>query len=288
MNKIKNLKDSKSLNDAFDLITKIFNEEREYYENSINSLKEKISKLEDTLLQVKKENMNYQQKISKLKGKIRSISKTVLKLEESEFEVKLENNKNIENKEINNNENNKHHNTIKYRNTDTINTFRKKTKIFSEINNSTSINIKSNNNFFKMNVFDKNKLNNNGEDITRNYNKKIHKKTLSTKIKNNILNFVQQNKQIQGKNDNNNNMFKSHCYNDEDVSFFIIDNLNENELESKMTVPVERDTKIKEKRKKNFVRDKYNKIEQKIKGLKSALSIYNNHGNPISSENYNK
>ena len=219
MNKIKNLKDSKSLNDAFDLITKIFNEEREYYENSINSLKEKISKLEDTLLQVKKENMNYQQKISKLKGKIRSISKTVLKLEESEFEVKLENNKNIENKEINNNENNKHHNTIKYRNTDTINTFRKKTKIFSEINNSTSINIKSNNNFFKMNVFDKNKLNNNGEDITRNYNKKIHKKTLSTKIKNNILNFVQQNKQIQGKNDNNNNMFKSHCYNDEDVSF---------------------------------------------------------------------
>ena len=232
--------------------------------------------------------MNYQQKISKLKGKIRSISKTVLKLEESEFEVKLENNKNIENKEINNNENNKHHNTIKYRNTDTINTFRKKTKIFSEINNSTSINIKSNNNFFKMNVFDKNKLNNNGEDITRNYNKKIHKKTLSTKIKNNILNFVQQNKQIQGKNDNNNNMFKSHCYNDEDVSFFIIDNLIENELESKMTVPVERDTKIKEKRKKNFVRDKYNKIEQKIKGLKSALSIYNNHGNPISSENYNK
>ena len=191
MNKIKNLKDSKSLNDAFDLITKIFNEERDYYENSINSLKEKISKLEDTLLQVKKENMNYQQKISKLKGKIRSISKTVLKLEESEFEVKLENNKN---KEINNNENNKHHNTIKYRNTDTINTFRKKTKIFSEINNSTSINIKSNNDFFKMNVFDKNKLNNNGEDITRNYNKKIHKKTLSTKIKNNILNFVQQNK----------------------------------------------------------------------------------------------
>ena len=287
MNKIKNLKDSKSLNDAFDLITKIFNEEREYYENSINSLKEKISKLEDTLLQVKKENMNYQQKISKLKGKIRSISKTVLKLEESEFEVKLENNKNIENKEINNNENNKHHNTIKYRNTDTINTFRKKTKIFSEINNSTSINIKSNNNFFKMNVFDKNKLNNNGEDIIRNYNKKIHKKTLSTKIKNNILNFVQQNKQIQGKNDNN-NMFKSHCYNDEDVSLFIIDNLNENELESKMTVPVERDTKIKEKRKKNFVRDKYNKIEQKIKGLKSALSIYNNQGNPISNENYNK
>ena len=284
MNNNKNLKTSISLNDAFDLISKIFNEERTYYENTINSLKEKVSKLEDSLIQLKKDNMNYQEKISKLKGKIHTISKTVSKLEEGEFEIKIDNNNNLENNRLNNNiESKKQHHAIKYRNTNTINSFRKQTKIFSEMNKSTSINIKSNNNFINMDFLDKNKINNNLEDISRNYNKKTHKKSISTKIKNNILNIDQHISQAKRRNEYN-NMFKSHCYNDEDVSLLIIN--NENELENKMTLSEEKNKKINEKRKVNCGGDKYNKIEQKIKGLKSTLSIYSYQDNPNYNDNF--
>ena len=166
------------------------------------------------------------------------------------------------------------YNTIKYRNTDTINSFRKQSKIISDINNK-SINVnKANNHYLKMNFFDNNKLSNNGEDISSCYNKKTHKKTLSTKIKNTILNMNPPT-MIKKKNGDNSNMYRSQCYNDEDVSIFLINNLNENELQNKATLQVEKDKKLNENKKKVLSRDKYNKIEQKIKGLKSALTIYN-------------
>jgi len=276
------IKTSASLNNAFELILKIFEEERTYYQDTINSLKEKISELENNLLQVKKENMAYQTRITKLKAKLRSISKTVSKLEESDFEVKI-NSKDIQDNEINDESNNNininksQFNTIKYRNTDTLNSFRKKSKIISDINNK-SININNNtNHYLKMNLFDNNKLNNNGEDISRYYDKKTHKKTLSTKIKNSILNINHTPTLIKKRNGDN-NMYKSQCYNDEDVSIFLLNNLNENELQNKMTVPIEKDKKNSEN-KKYIGRDKYNKIEQKIKGLKSALTIYNKQDN---------
>ena len=63
MNNNSQIKTSASLNDAFELILKIFNEERKYYEDTINSLKNKISELEDSLIKVKNENMAYQTKI---------------------------------------------------------------------------------------------------------------------------------------------------------------------------------------------------------------------------------
>ena len=99
------------------MILKIFEEERTYYEDTINSLKGKVSELEDSLLQMKKENMNYQIRVSKLKGKLRTISKTVSKLEDSDFEVKI-NNKENEKSESNNYGNK--FNQLKYRNTETI------------------------------------------------------------------------------------------------------------------------------------------------------------------------
>ena len=283
MNNNPQIKTSSSLNDAFELILKIFNEERKYYEETINSLKNKISELEDSLIKVKNENMVYQTKISKLKAKLRSISKTVSKLEDSDFELKMDTIKdNIHNSELNElnniniNMNTSHYNTIKYRNTDTINSFRKQSKIIQDINNNKSININNtNNHYLRMNLFDNNKLSYNEEDISTCYNKKTHKKTLSTKIKNSILNMNHPPTIIKKKNGDNSNMYKSQCYNDEDVSIFLINNLNENELQNKATLQVEKDKKINENKKKVLSRDKYNKIEQKIKGLKSALTIYN-------------
>lgn len=276
-----NFKTSTSLNDAFELILKIFTEERDYYESTIISLKDKITELEDSLLQAQKENMSYQSRITKLKDKLTSISKTVSKLEDSEFEVKIDNIKKTEDK---NEINNYQYNTIKYRNTDTINSFRKKSRIVQEINKSSNIiNNNENSNYLKMNLLNNTKLKNE-EDINRNYIKKIHKKTLSTKIKNSILNMNHNqthNHQVKTKRKKNEEkMVRSHCYNDEDVSFFL-NEVNQN----KMTVPVEKENQRSENRKKYIGRDKFNKIEQKIKGLKSALSIYNKQENFNSNEN---
>ena len=277
-----------SLNDAFELILKIFNDERLCYENTINSLKDKVSELEDSLIQVKNENKTYQTKISKLKGKLKSISKTVSKLEDDDFSPKpnKKNNKNInENEELNGININKNNFTVMKcrnddKNNDIFNSFRYKSKIMQDNNKSTSIN----NNFIKMKNLDNDKLKNNGEDINRtNYIKK-HKKTLSTKLKNSILNNIHES-HLKKRNEDN-TMIRSHYFNDEDDSLFLGHNSNENDSQNKNTILLE-DKKMKVQRKINIGRDKYNKINQKIRGLKSALSFYNKHDLLNSTENYN-
>ena len=258
------IKSSPSLKKAFEMILKIFEEERTYYEETINSLKGKVSELEDSLLQMKKENMNYQVRISKLKGKLRTISKTVSKLEDSDFEVKI-NNK--ENEKIESNNYGNKFNQLKYRNTETINSFRRKTKLISDINVNKN---QLNQNYVKLSTIDNEKLNFNGEDINRSFDKKNHKKTLSTKIKNSILNINQQTN-IRRKNDEN-SMIKSNMNNEEDVSVYLVNNYNENDnVLNKADISFD---KI-DKKKNTPSRDKYIKIKQKIKGLKSALTIYN-------------
>lgn len=258
------IKSSPSLKKAFEMILKIFEEERTYYEDTINSLKGKVSELEDSLLQMKKENMNYQVRISKLKGKLRTISKTVSKLEDSDFEVKI-NNKENEKSESNNYGNK--FNQLKYRNTETINSFRRKTKLISDINVNKN---QLNQNYIKLSTIDNEKLNFNGEDINRSFDKKNHKKTLSTKIKNSILNINQQ-ANIKKKNDEN-SLIRSNMNNEEDVSVYLVNNYNENDnVLNKADISFD---KI-DKKKNTPSRDKYIKIKQKIKGLKSALTIYN-------------
>jgi len=259
-----NIKSSPSLKKAFEMILKIFEDERTYYEDTINSLKGKVSELEESLLQMKKENMNYQVRVSKLKGKLRTISKTVSKLEDSDFEVKINNKENEKNES--NNYGNKF-NQLKYRNTETINSFRRKTKLISDVNvNKNPLN----QNYVKLNTIDNEKLNFNGEDINRSFDKKNHKKNLSTKIKNSILNINQQ-ANLKRKNDEN-SMIRSNMNNEEDVSIYLANNFNENDNTlNKADISYD---KI-EKKKNTPSRDKYNKIKQKIKGLKSALTIYN-------------
>ena len=163
-----------SLNDAFELIKGIFDKERESYEKTIKTLKNRISQLEDALLKANKENMKYQSKISDLKSKLSTISKTVSKLEDSEndFEIKKTIKENAKEQFINiKKENN--YNNIKYRNNnERMNTFRKKTKFITNINRSVNDNEhhQLKNNFLEnLNI----KQLNNGEDIKSNYNNKI-------------------------------------------------------------------------------------------------------------------
>jgi len=258
------IKSSPSLKKAFEMILKIFEEERTYYEDTINSLKGKVSELEDSLLQMKKENMNYQVRVSKLKGKLRTISKTVSKLEDSDFEVKVINK---ENEKTESNNYGQKFNQLKYRNTETINSFKRKTKLISDPNVNKN---QLNQNYVKLSTIDNEKLNFNGEDINRSFDRKNHKKTLSTRIKNSILNMNQQ-VNIRKKNDEN-SMIRSNMNNEEDVSVYLVNTYNENDnIVNKADISFD---KI-EKKKNTPSRDKYNKIKQKIKGLKSALTIYN-------------
>ena len=264
-----------SLNEAFDLIKSIFDKERNSYEKSIMSLKNKISELEQELIKANKENMKYQAKISALKGKLNSISKTVSKLEESDYDTKKEN-KEIEKTEIINMENfkNNTNNNIKYRNHGKTNSFRKRTKYTSNINRSASDNFNQiiKNNFLDIN---NNKQFNNGEDIKINYNSRTHdqqkhdKKAISSRIKNGLLNIQQTENKIKSKQ---NNLFKSYNRYGDNFSLYLHSNGFDEGNNRKIIENFGR--KHNEKKVKYISSEKFNKIEQKIKGIKSGLNIY--------------
>lgn len=265
-----------SLNDAFDLIKSIFDKERNSYEKSIMSLKNKISQLEQELIKANKENMKYQAKISALKGKLNSISKTVSKLEESDYDTKKEN-KEIEKTEIIINMENFKNNTnnnIKYRNHGKANSFRKRTKYTSNINRSASDNFNQiiKNNFLDIN---NNKQFNNGEDIKINYNSRTHdqqkhdKKAISSRIKNGLLNIQQTENKIKSKQ---NNLFKSYNRYGDNFSLYLHSNGFDEGNNRKIIENFGR--KHNEKKVKYISSEKFNKIEQKIKGIKSGLNIY--------------
>lgn len=259
-----------SLNDAFELIKRIFDEERNSYERTIKSLKNKISELEKALVKANQENMKYQSKISTLKGRIASLSKTISKLEESDYEIQK--NKDFEvAKIIINNDN--EFNNIKYRNTSKMNSFRRKTKYISNINRSAIDDFRQNigNNFFDTY---NNKQLNNGEDIKTNYNyknKKPNKKAISSIIKSTILNAEEtEEKKI---NCNRNNLYKNYSNNGENHSLYLHSN-GHNEKIRKNRNSDSYDKKSSANKVKYLSSEKYNKIEQKIKGIKSGLTIY--------------
>ena len=262
-----------SLNDAFDLIKNIFEKERTSYEKTINSLKNKISGLEEALLKANKENMIYQTKISNLKRKLTSISKTVSKLEESDFEPKNENKEN-EKIDVIINKDNINNNNIKYRNKDKANSFRKKTKYITNINRSVNDNYEQFMNTNLLNIKNNNKQLNDGEDIKTNYNNKSNKpmkKSLSTKIKNSLLNNVEETEnKISARQ---NNIFKNYARNEENHSLYLHSN-GFSEKNKNIKLIENYDKRCNTNKVKYLSCDKYNQIEQKIKGIKSNLNIF--------------
>ena len=265
-----------SLNDAFNLIKSIFDKERNSYEKSIMSLKNKIIELEQALIKANKEKMKYQTKISSLKRKLNSISKTVSKLEESDYDTK-KGNKELEKTEIIINMENFKNNTnnnIKYRNNGKANSFRKRTKYTCNINRSASDNF---NQIVKNNFIDINnkKQFNNGEDIKINYNSREHdlqkndKKALSSRIKSGLLNVQQTEDKIKSKQ---NNLFKSYNRYGDNYSLYLHSNGFDERNNRKIRENFGK--KHNEKKVKYLSSEKFNKIEQKIKGIKSGLNIY--------------
>jgi len=276
MMKKSNLTSQGSLNEAFELIKSIFDKERNSYENSIITLKNKISELEEALLKANKENMKYQAKISALKGKLNSISKTVSKLGESDFDTNKENNEPEKTEIIIDMDNftNNSNSNIKFRNLEKTNSFRKRTKYSSNINRSASDNFNqiAKNNFIDINS---NKYFNNGEDIKINYNSKTHvqqkhdKKIFSSKIKSGLLNVEQTEDKIKSKQ---NNLFKSYNRYGDNYSLYLHSNGFDERNNRKIRENFGK--KHNEKKVKYLSSEKFNKIEQKIKGIKSGLNIY--------------
>ena len=275
LNNLENISQS-SLNEAFELIKNIFNKERNLYEKTINTLKNRISELEEALNKVNKDNMKYQSKKSKLKEKLNSISKTVSKLEESDFDIKNENQKNEKDKIIINMDN--LNNNIKYRNIEKNNSFRRKTKYLSNINRSASGNF---NQYIKNSFLDtnNNKQFNDGEDIKANYNFKPNKesrqnkqnqKELTSKIKDSLLNAEQTEDRTIYKR---NNLFKTYAKNGENNSVYLYSN-NYDEKNKDVILLENYEKKGNINKVKYLSSEKYNKIEQKIKGIKSGLNIY--------------
>lgn len=259
------------LNEALELIKSIFDKERANYEKTIKSLKNRISELELALDRVNKENIEYQTKISNLKRKLTSISKTVSKLEDSDFESRNDKDELEKIIFITNKDN--YYNNIKYRNKENMNSFRKKTKFISNINRSVSDNYEQ---YMKNNFIDNNdnKQFNDGEDIKSNYYNKINninkpnKKALSSRIKNSLLNIDHVEEKSRSRK---NNLFKSYANNGENHSLYLHSNCI-NEKNKNLILNENFDKKY--HKIKYLSADKYNKIEQKINGIKSNLNIY--------------
>ena len=78
--------DIKELKKGIQMILRAFNEQKEKYLKIINSMKEKISLLEDQIIKLKEENNLYQNKLFTLQKNIKCISKTICQIKDDEEE----------------------------------------------------------------------------------------------------------------------------------------------------------------------------------------------------------
>ena len=78
--------DIKELKKGIQMILRAFNEQKEKYLKIINSMKEKISLLEDQIIKLKEENNLYQNKLFTLQENIKCISKTICQIKDDEEE----------------------------------------------------------------------------------------------------------------------------------------------------------------------------------------------------------
>ena len=76
--------DIKELKKGIQMILRAFNEQKEKYLKIINSMKEKISLLEEQIIKLKEENNLYQNKLYTLQKNIKCISKTICQIKDDE------------------------------------------------------------------------------------------------------------------------------------------------------------------------------------------------------------
>ena len=251
-----------SLEDAFYIINTILEDEREKYENIINSMNQKINELKIEIEQLKEENKNYKNKIFQFQNQFYSLSKTFYQMNEvpkKNLNLFKENNKNSFSNLDNNNQSKEIINQIQNEISQTLSiTDNNDINCNSSINNDlTNTNKTNNSNLFNKKLMRKiNSLNiKYDKNISKSFNTKIN---APVKIKNNDNLFSQDNSVII--NDLRANYFKNKNktigYNNNTGDYIGKFYLQRNSFNSQ-----------------NTQKEKFNIIEKRIKNMKKDLTI---------------
>ena len=256
-----------SLEDAFNIINIIINEEREKYENIIKTMNQKISELKLEISQLKEENKNYKNKIFQFQNHFYSISKTFFQLNE------IPQNKMIYEK-----------NKIPYSNSKKKN--QKKTiknDLVHKINLNENINFNNNDIMYNNSInLKQSNINNNDKDSINQqlFNQKLFKK-IDTSLESPKKMSQSFNSKISGYN-----RFIKRNYNFYPDNYSqTINDLNDNYIkeQNKTLNAIRNDRKRLENdiqyytyKKNNTQKEKFSIIEKRIKNMKNGLTIYRN------------
>ena len=283
-----------SLEDAFRIINSIINSEKEKYENIINIMNQKITELKLQIKELKEENTKYKNKIFHLQNHFVSFSNTISELNEmSDKQIINENNNNkilnnddiLKNKEVFNKM--KKMSISMNSNDNNINIFNN-----SDLNNNKDYKLINNNINDNLNKNNFNNLNINYQQFKNSLNQQLFNKKLIRKInsfsqrektgsksfnfKNNIpIKIIKRNNEDDRNTDNNTGSINSL-----DVDLLKFRNKNNCILKNDRKLYDKNSMQsYSYKRQYNSQKDKYNKIERRIKNLKNGLSIYNSEKN---------
>ena len=254
-----------TLEDAYNIINSIINDEREKYENIINTMNNKINELKLEIEQLKEENKKYKNKIFQIQNQFYSLSKTFYQLNETPQKKFLKDNNllfNLDNSQIINvNENSDLNNNIIH--TDIINS-----KIKPKLNNSVKQQFFNKKLIKKINFFNFKK----DKNSSKSFNDKINEPV----------------KIPHGNKDNYNKQNYSQILNDLGDNYIkdlnnTIGNINSTNNKRKYFDNYEmQNYKIK---KHNTQKEKFNIIERRIKNMKNGLSIYKSGRNRFNLDN---
>ena len=269
----KNLVKKYSLEDAFNIINIIINEEREKYENIIKTMNQKIGELRLEISQLKEENKKYKNQIFQFQNHFYSLSKTFFNLNE------ITQNKMIYEK-------NKIPYSSKKKNQ------KKKINLVHSINHNDNINLNNNDILYNNSINLKQSNINDNDKGTVNHN--LFNKRLFQKISTSNLKSAKKMSQSFNTNINEHNKLSKRNYNYfPDNCSPIINDLNEHYIkgQNKTLSAIRNDIKsldnydIQNYKKHNTQKEKFNIIEKRIKNMKNGLSIYRNGRNRYNKDN---
>ena len=274
----KNISENKkikySLDDAFHIINSILIDEREKYENIINTMNQKIKELKLEIEQLKEENKIYKNKLFNFQNQFYSLSKTFYHLNEIPGKNYIKSNLETSNHKK-----------------EGINKIIPN-EISQKINNSENLEI--NNNFINndLNNFKKSKINLNNSIKQQLFNTKLIKKLNSFNLKNekNIPKFYN-NKinipfKIVKKNNENNNTQEdySQSFNELNDNFFREQNKTISNFNNERKIFLNYDIQNNTNKKENSQKEKFNIIERRIKNMKNGLNIHKAGRNKINND----
>ena len=276
----RNINESKrikySLEDAFQIINSIISDEREKYENIINTMKQKINELKLEIEQLKEENKIYKNKLFHFQNQFYSLSKTFYHLNETPGQYYI--NSSIDNINHKNEKNNR-------------------IVIPSDISQtiSNSENLEFNNNFMNndINKFKKSKFNMNNSSKQQIFNKNLIKKINSFNLKNDKNISKSFNNKINipiklVKKSTDNNIIKedySQSFNDLNDNYFREQTKAINNINNERKILLNNDLLNYTNKKENTQKEKFNIIERRIKNMKRGLSIHKTGRNQINNDN---